>query len=216
MTRLYLVRHGETRFNAKKKIQGSMDIPLSNVGIEQAKKVARRFNGITVDLIYSSELLRAKCTAESISEVVRRPIIIDPNLNEMRFGIFEGMTFEEIARKYPDMWEQREKNKLKYTAHKGDSLIGFRNRVMKSIHRILYQFPKGDIIIVSHGGTNRAIMCALLGLNMKKFHLIRQDNTCINILDVEVISGKRYVTRLWSINDTLHLTGGKFPQKHNF
>jgi alpha-ribazole phosphatase len=158
-------------------------------------------------------LLRAQQTAAEIAHIVRRPVIIDPRLNEMHFGIFEGLTFEEIAKKYPDMWEQREKNKLKYTGHKGESLIEFRDRVMGSLERIFYQFPDGDIAVVSHGGTNRVIMCALLGLDMKGFHLLRQDNTCINVLDIKV-GKKKHIPCVWSINDISHLDT-RFPKKKN-
>ena len=187
-------------------------MPLSTYGLTQAKKLAKRFKGQEIDAIFSSELQRSRRTAEEIGKILCLPVIVDPHLNEMDFGMFEGLTFEEIIERHEDLWKLRERDKLKFTGHKGEALGHFRNRVMKSIKRIIYQFPKGNVIVVSHGGVNRMVICSFLGLDVKKSHNIQQETSCVNVLVVREPSNMRYVPKLMRVNDTFHLDKGAFPK----
>ena len=96
-TTLLLVRHGETAWNAEHRIQGHLDIPLSPSGIQQAARLAKRLAGTPIDAIYSSELVRAWLTAEPLAACVGVPIVAETRLRERSFGIFEGLTLDEIA-----------------------------------------------------------------------------------------------------------------------
>ena len=101
MGKLILVRHGQTEMNAQKLYFGKLNPPLNDLGICQAYEAKNKLLNIDYDNIYSSPLERARQTAK-ICNYLNKDIIFDSNLEEINFGIFEGLTFKEIAEKYPN------------------------------------------------------------------------------------------------------------------
>src|SRR3970040_2866054 len=101
-TTLIVVRHGETAWNREKRMQGTTDTVLSDGGRVQAQALGRRLAGRVFAALYSSDLSRARDTARAIAEHTGREVVAEPRLQERRFGIFEGLTVEEIGSRYPE------------------------------------------------------------------------------------------------------------------
>lgn len=151
-TTLLLVRHGETAWNAEHRIQGHLDIPLSPSGIRQAARLAVRLSGEPIDAIYSSELARAWLTAEPLAARLGVPIVAETRLRERNFGIFEGLTLDEIANRHPDgfrQWREREPNWAIDGGESGQQLI---DRVLAALHDIVACHRGGTVLAVTHGG----------------------------------------------------------------
>lgn len=152
MTRLVLVRHGETAWNRETRIQGHTDIPLSEHGRWQAKQVGMALRDEGLHAIYSSDLLRAADTARAVAEVTGLPLRLDVGLRERHFGVFEGLTHDEIMSRYPDegrRWRGRDPS---YGPAGGETLERFNDRVIVAALGLVAQHPGQTIALVAHGG----------------------------------------------------------------
>ena len=105
MTRLYLIRHGETLWNIERRAQGIKNIELSQRGIAQGKLLAQRLKKQKIDIIYSSDLSRAYETASIIGKEIDKPVYTLPEIREMNFGDWEGLTMSEIKENYKDIYD---------------------------------------------------------------------------------------------------------------
>src|SRR5262245_9299525 len=105
-TKLIVVRHGETTWNREKRMQGTTDTPLSDVGRAQARALGRRLAGHDFAALYASDLARARDTASVIAERTGRKLVMDSRLRERRFGIFEGLTAGEIHERFPEEYDR--------------------------------------------------------------------------------------------------------------
>jgi broad specificity phosphatase PhoE len=103
MLHLMLVRHGESEWNAQRRYQGQSDVPLSALGRRQAELIAERLAGGKIDAVYASDLARAWETARPIAEKNGLKVISEPRLRELKFGVLEGLTFDEAQAHYPEM-----------------------------------------------------------------------------------------------------------------
>jgi probable phosphoglycerate mutase len=151
-TTLLLIRHGETAWNAEHRIQGHLDIPLSQAGVRQAARLAERLSSEPVDAVYSSELVRAWLTAAPLAERLGLPVIAEPRIRERCFGIFEGMTLDEIAQRHPDefrRWRARDPAWAMEGGETGQSLI---ERVLEALFEMAARHAGGTVAIVTHGG----------------------------------------------------------------
>lgn len=142
MTTLLLVRHGETDWNAERRYQGHADIPLNARGREQAQALAEQLAGEALDAIYSSDLSRARVTAQIVGDRLDVPVIADPDLREIDVGDVEGLTFEES--RDLDAWQGEPKE------HHAERMLG-------AIHRIAERHPDGRVLVVTHGGSMRRV-----------------------------------------------------------
>ena len=155
LTTFYLVRHGETEYNVKKIIQGQSDSPLTKKGIEEVKNVAKKLKGIKFDYVFSSDLLRAKRTAEIIALEHKLEIQTNKLLRERRFGNLEGKSNSELK------WEKRFDNltnEQKYTyKHSPDieSDEEIVTRFLTFIREVAIGYPRKTILVVTHGGIIR-------------------------------------------------------------
>lgn len=193
VVRLYLIRHGETEGSEVRRYKGSIDVPLSERGIEQIEQVARYlkiYYGLKA--VYCSPLSRALKSAEIIAEPYGLKPVVIPDLRERSFGIWEGMSFNEIKDKYPQEFEAWAGNPLKYSPVGGESTIDVRDRVIMALDEILnsaegtYGFPDQytNIAIVAHGGVNRILLCHFLGIPLENIFRIEQDYGCLNIIEI--------------------------------
>jgi alpha-ribazole phosphatase len=184
---LYLIRHGATQGDGVKRYKGSLDVPLSEEGIEQIKRVALYLSKVIKDerpVVYSSPLSRALKSAEIISDNFNVKPVIVPELRERNFGIWEGMSFEQIKERYPEEFSLWANNPLKYSPPGGESTIEVRDRVMKALRNLLHPFTNSPIqIIVAHGGVNRIILCEFLGIPLENIFRIEQEHGAINIIE---------------------------------
>ncbi len=203
--KLILIRHGESDGNAQRKFSGFQDVKLTEKGIWQAKRLARRLEGVQVDAFYCSDLKRARHTAEIIFGDRGEDIVVSPNLREINFGIWEGMTFEEIkSREGAKFTSWMENPDEKSIIPQGESLAILNERVMTEVNRILQEHRNEEkdktIAIVCHGGAIRIILCNALNLELKNLWFIEQNSTALNIIDY--YDNRGFISLL---NDTSHL-----------
>jgi probable phosphoglycerate mutase len=151
-TRVILLRHGETTWNRATRIQGHTDIPLSALGLAQAERLAEALADEPLLAIYSSDLSRARQTAEAVARIQGLPVQIDAGLRERAFGRFEGMSWDEIAQSHPEdaaRWRKREPD---FPVGGGESLNTFSTRCLAAAHRAVAAHPGQSIALVAHGG----------------------------------------------------------------
>ncbi len=151
-TKLLLIRHGETAWNAEHRIQGQLDIPLSPLGILQAARLAECLANEPIEAVYSSGQSRAWLTAAPLAARLGLEVIAEPRLRERSFGIFEGLTLDEIAARYPaefTKWRERDPQWRPEGGECGQQLI---DRVMSAVTEIGARHTNQTVALVSHGG----------------------------------------------------------------
>jgi broad specificity phosphatase PhoE len=206
MVRLYLVRHGQTSWNAQRRYQGQTDIPLDEIGRTQIAALCPRLAALPFATVYASALSRAYETAAllHVCDVPGQPhtIICLPALNEMSYGQWESHTREEIAQLFPDNWHRYRRDPVGEAPLGGESRGAFHSRVLAGLREIVDRHPSGgDMLLAVHGGTLRAIVTHILQMDLHGYRRLRFDNASLSIVDVhEDLSG--VVTLL---NDTAHL-----------
>ncbi len=152
-TQFCFVRHGETSWNAERRLQGHLDIPLNEKGKKQASLTARGLSAHRFDRIYSSDLLRTRETAQHASEALGVAIQVQPALRERHFGLFQGMTYQEAEQKHPEAYRRFHGRDEHYTPPEGgESLLSLSLRVKHCLEAIARQHPGEKVLIVTHGG----------------------------------------------------------------
>ena len=158
-TVIYLTRHGQTLWNIEKRLQGRGNSPLTGEGIERAKELRDRIKDIHIDIIYSSPIERALTTANIIKGDKSIEVITDDGLMEMCFGDYEGKITDEVMKENPN-WDISliMKGNTELTAPNGENLAEVRDRVARSMNKIIEKNRGKTILIVAHGITLKAIM----------------------------------------------------------
>lgn len=158
-TVIYLTRHGQTLWNIEKRLQGRGNSPLTGEGIERAKELRDRIKDIHIDVIYSSPIERALTTANIIKGDKSIEVITDDGLMEMCFGDYEGKITDEVMKENPN-WDISliMKGNTELTAPNGENLAEVRDRVARSMNKIIEENRGKTILIVAHGITLKAIM----------------------------------------------------------
>ena len=151
-TQLLLIRHGETAWNAEHRIQGQLDIPLSPQGMLQAAQLADCLAGEPISAIYSSELSRSWLTAAPLAARLGLEVIAEPRLRERSFGIFEGLTLDEIAERHPNEFREWRARHPEWRPHGGESGQQLIDRVLGAVSDITATHAGQNVILVSHGG----------------------------------------------------------------
>ena len=151
-TRVLAIRHGETAWNVDGRIQGQLDVPLNDTGRWQVHRLALAVADEGISAIYSSDLLRALETAQAVARGCDRPITTDAGLRERGFGVFEGLSYDEINQRWPDQAARWRKREPDFRAEGGESLRQFFERSVGTVSRLAALHPGETIAIVSHGG----------------------------------------------------------------
>jgi broad specificity phosphatase PhoE len=179
--RVYIVRHGETDYNATGRWQGALDIPLNAQGRQQAALLAQWLvaQGETIDRIYTSDLTRAHETAEIIAKVYNLEVEKDLRLRETNVGVFQGLTNHEIDTQYGDIrhaWN----NDDHYVLPNGESRMQVHDRMMEVWKDWTNTLPLRHLMIVSHGGAIRWLLRGLFPeIDHEAYHL---PNTSLTIV----------------------------------
>jgi probable phosphoglycerate mutase len=164
MPRILLARHGETAWNAAGRLQGHTDIPLNDAGRAQARALAAQLRGHAIARVVTSDLARAHETGAIIATELGLPApLVEPELRERRFGIFEGLTRDEIIARYPESWSHW---KQAVAAPEGgephaDSVA----RISRAMHRLWAQLAD-TALVISHGGVMRLWLSDLMGAQL--------------------------------------------------
>lgn len=151
-TQLLLIRHGETAWNAEHRIQGQLDIPLSPQGMLQSARLAECLASEPIDAVYSSELSRAWLTAAPLAARLGLEVIAEPRLRERSFGLFEGLTLDEIAARYPAAFAQWRARDLAWRPDGGECGQQLIDRVLSAAADVVARHAGQTVALVSHGG----------------------------------------------------------------
>lgn len=208
--KILLVRHGETDWNVAQRIQGSTDTPLNETGIMQAQKLAEELAKRETPIIgvYTSKLERAAKTAECVAEKLGKECIVLPGLEEINFGLWEGITWEQVAEQFPEEYQIWRQNRRYEHPPKGESYQELVERVVAALQKLLKELKagncpdtetaadegnvpvNGDIVVVTHSAD---IMSLMSFVNDTPFHEMvkryRTKNTAIVEIEAEVIEG---------------------------
>jgi broad specificity phosphatase PhoE len=207
LTRILLVRHGETAWNAEGRVQGRTDTPLSDKGRAQAASLAERLKSVTLAAVYSSDLSRARETAETLAAPHGSlPVLPDARLRERGYGDWEGLTLTEIAARYPKEWDQYHYQRLlDAPVPDGEAWEQVIARFLPALRQIVqdHSGPDETVLLVGHGGSLRAAILDALAAPLPVLVRLRLDNASLSRLDYT----KSNYGRVIFLNDTSHLEG---------
>ena len=169
MTRLILVRHGETDLNTENRMQGQSDPPLNARGRAQAEAVGRRLAGEALQVAIASDLQRAWETATIITAGSSVSLSAEPRLREMSFGDWEGLTYEQIQARDPDVLARWGADVLGFTPPGGENLRQFAKRVGPVLEALIQEHEDETLLLVAHGGSLQLLIALALGLSPEKY-----------------------------------------------
>jgi probable phosphoglycerate mutase len=183
LTRVTAIRHGETAWNAERRVQGHTDIGLSATGREQAARLAWALAGRErIDAIYSSDLARAFETARAIAAAANVAVRPETGLRERSFGRAEGLTFDDFSRRWPDEAERWRRRDPHWRSDGGESLLQFWERITGAVHRLGAQNLGKHVVLVTHGGVLDVLYRAATGLGLQDARTWQLGNCAINRL----------------------------------
>ena len=203
VTKIYLIRHGETEDADARRYKGHIDVPLSDNGIEQIERLSEFLSAADpqrqsavgarcprpgsdsagLKAVYCSGLSRAVKSAEIIAGPFGLEPVIVEGLKERNFGVWEGMSFDEIQEKYPEAFNAWAENPLRFSPMQGESTIEISERALDAFNEIISRHNGESIAIVAHGGINRVILCELLGMPLENIFRIEQDYAALNVIE---------------------------------
>lgn len=204
MTDIFLIRHGETAWNAERRLQGHLDIPLNAEGERQAAALARALAGEKFDAIISSDLGRARSTAQAVASAQGMPLSTDSALRERCFGAFEGLLYEELEGRFPQayaQWRTRDPH-ARYPdgERRAETFAEFAERAVDAVIRIAQAHRGQRIALFSHGGVLDCVYRAAHGMDISAPRNFDVLNAAINHLRWD---GERLQVLRWS--DNAHL-----------
>ncbi len=199
-SRLLLVRHGESTWNAARRIQGQLDPPLSDRGVAQAQEAAERFAGHRLEALYSSDLRRAWQTAELIGLAVGDPIP-EPGLREIALGAWEGKTREELIAEDAELWQRWAREPNWDLVPGGEGAQPFAARVDATLARLRERHPNGDVLCVTHGGVIQVAVLDVVGRASRGVFPFLIENCSLTV--IQRTARRTVVT---TVNDTCHLS----------
>ncbi len=207
---LLLIRHGETSANAERRVQGHLDVPLSDRGLRESERLARRVAALPVAAIYSSPLQRARKTADAIASALSLEVEERDELMERDVGALEGLLWDEITERYPEYMRARleSNSKIEVPGYEPDD--AFKLRVHDVLETIILHHPEQTVVAVTHGGVIGSFCRQTLqieGGRPAPFDIGNGSITVFDIHDGEFDPLARPRVRLMALNDTCHLDG---------
>lgn len=186
--KLFLIRHGQTDWNIKGKIQGSCDIELNDTGIIQAEELGNKIleNKYKFSKIYSSPQRRAIKTAEILSKVTNVEYISIEGLEEINLGEWEGLSWAEVKEKYSTEYKEWYINRRYTKPPKGESYQDMLQRVLTSIYKIINE-NCDNVVIVTHSAVIMCIQCYLTNTPFDEMTKFKTDNTSITEIDSDLL-----------------------------
>lgn len=181
-TRILAIRHGETAWNVEGRIQGQLDVPLDATGRWQVRRLALALAEEDIAAVYSSDLLRAFETAQAVARGRDEPIVTDVGLRERGFGEFEGLSYAEINRRWPEMAERWRRRDPDFGAPGGETLRDFHDRTIAAATRLAARHPGRTIALVAHGGVMDSLYRAAARLALDAPRSWQLGNAAINRL----------------------------------
>jgi broad specificity phosphatase PhoE len=210
MTEIILARHGETEWNVEEVFRGRIDVELNKTGLKQAELLAEYLGGVKIEAVYSSPLKRALKTAEAIARRHSLKVEMVNGLTDCDFGRWQGLHLKEVRDKYKKLYQQWVNSPQSVQIPGGESLGEVRERALAMVDKVTAKH-RGRVVLVSHRVVNKALICALLGLDNSHFWNIRQDICGTTFFTYE--NGRFVLTRH---NDTSYLKPLKRAELSDF
>jgi len=171
---IVLVRHGATDWNLQGRCQGSSDRALCEAGERQAREIAAALRSEKLSAVYSSGLIRARHTAQLISQPHDLPVQIEHDIRELDHGALEGLTFEEIKEQYPEFIRRWRTEPAELQVPGGERLIDVQQRAWAGLNRIAARHLDQDVVVVvSHNFPILSIICHITGTSMNSYRTFR-------------------------------------------
>ena len=187
MVKLILVRHGFSQGNKDGKFTGHLDVPLVDVGLTQAELVSNYIlANYKVDGIYSSPMSRAAETVRKVADTLNLPIVLVQDLIELNGGDWEGVTFEDIAKRDPEFFNHWCEHKGTVRCPNGESMEDAGRRAYKALTEICENNDGKTLVIASHGGVIRSLQCLFYGIDLSNFNSTAwMPNASISIVEYD-------------------------------
>lgn len=176
MTQLCLIRHGQTDWNLEGRYQGQSDVPLNENGLTQAETLIEKLNGQAFAAIYSSDLTRARQTAEPVANELGLTVQIEPRLREINQGEWEGVLVDDIKARYAELWSQRTIDPAGVRPPGGETVGEVATRVYTALDDISRIFPTGQLLIVSHGLSIATAICRAQNIPVGQAYTVIPEN----------------------------------------
>lgn len=200
MTKIIVVRYGQTKWNVGQVFRGTADVPLNETGKKQAESLAQALSSYKIAAIYSSPLSRARETAEAVAKKQGLKFKISDLLLDINYGKWQGLPHEEVAKKWPKIYKLWHEAPHQVKFPKGESLDDVRKRVEKFLERAVLEHQRETIAAVSHRVAIKVLLCAALGIDNSHFWQLKQNTASFSIIEYE--SG---VFSLACLNEICHL-----------
>ena len=204
MTRIVLLRHGQTEWNRVERFRGRANLALDEVGLAQAEAAAAHIVGWQPVALYSSPLRRAVMTAQALAQRLTLPITPLEGLVDIDYGLWQGLSPEEAAERDPHRYRQWLEAPHLVRFPQGESLDEVRSRALAALDEVMARHRDQIAVMVSHKVVCKVLLCAVLGLDNSHFWQVEQDVCALNL--IEVSERGRAVALL---NDTCHLQEGQ-------
>ena len=200
-TRIFLVRHGSTILSAEDRFAGATDVPLSDEGREQARKLSHRLRKEAIDAIYASPLKRTMETAAIIATPHGQDVIPQEGMREISHGRWEEQTRADVEKMYPDEYSKWEEDPFTFAPEGGESGLQVTARALPLLLQIVRSHEGKKALIVSHKATIRLILSLLLGFDPRAYRdRLDQSPASLNILDFKDLAHARLIL----FNDVSH------------
>ena len=186
--RLIFIRHGKTDWNVQGKIQGSHDIDLNEIGINQAMELSDKLKKLNYNFkkIYTSPQKRALRTAKIISESSKVPYFITEDLKEINMGKWEGLIWKEVEDNYPIEYINWKENRRYNPPPNGESYEDMLQRVLRALHKIINE-NSNDVVIVTHSAVIMCLQCYITNTPFNKMLKFKTNNAEITEIDSKFI-----------------------------
>ena len=186
MTRMILVRHGQTEWNRVERFRGRADVPLNEDGLRQAEATGRRVVKEWQPVaVYSSPLSRAVKTAEAITRHFNLPVQIHHGIADIDYGQWQGLTPDEARERWPEIHHAWYYAPQAASIPGGETLDEIRVRAMQAVSEIAARHAGQAVALVSHTVVNRVILLAILGLGNDRFWRLHQDTCAVNVFEAD-------------------------------
>jgi alpha-ribazole phosphatase len=182
-TRLYLVRHGQVADGHTDRYHGNNDIGLSPAGEQQLTDLARHLDSVPFAAVYATPLKRTQDGAARLCNGRNIEPRVIPEFREIHFGVWEGLTFAEIAQRYPEELAARIQDLQNFRIPEGESLLQVQDRVIPRLKTLVAEHPGQSLALVAHAGVNRVILCDALSLSLQNIFRLDQNYGGLNIID---------------------------------
>jgi probable phosphoglycerate mutase len=189
MSEFWFIRHGETDWNLARRLQGWQDIPLNDTGVAQAARLAQRLRDDAAEApfaaLYSSDLRRARATAQAVGAAIGLPVHIEHGIRERNFGVLEGLQYDTLDETAPEAaaaWRSRDPDRL---LKGGETLGGFNARVLYTIDELARRHTAHRVLVVTHGGVLDLIWRRANGIALSEPRHTKMLNAAINRVRID-------------------------------